>query len=252
MHPVICKIGPFTVYSFGLMFLLAVILCSWLLGREAKRYGIPSEEIQDLIFWLVLSGVLGARLFFIFLNFFFFWENPGEIFMLNRGGLAWQGGLLAGIVAGIIFSRRKRKSLWFLADLLAPYLALGQAIGRLGCFLNGCCYGRPVSWGVYFPVHQAFLYPTQLYEAAALAVAFFILQSSKRSLPYQGQVFSAYLVLASLARFLNEFFRADHTAFIGGLSIFQVVCIALGLSGVTLFMVFQRSGIKRPLPSLDR
>jgi len=97
MHPVVCRIGPFTIYSFGLMFLLAVVFCSWLLGREAKSYGISSEKIQDLIFWLVIAGVIGARLFFIFLNFSFFLEQPGEILMLNRGGLAWQGGLVAGI-----------------------------------------------------------------------------------------------------------------------------------------------------------
>lgn len=252
MHPVICQIGPFTIYSFGLMFLVAVLSCSWLLVREAKAYGISSEKIQDLIFWLVIAGVAGARLFFIFLNFPFFLDKPGEILMLNRGGLAWQGGLMAGIVVGVLYIRHMKISVWFMADLLAPYLALGQAIGRIGCFLNGCCYGRPVSWGIYFPVHHARLHPTQLYEAAILLGVFFILRSLKRTLPYQGQIFSVYLILAGVTRFFMEFLRADYLALLGGLSIFQVVCVGLLVLGIILLLVFRRHGVKRPFPSAQQ
>jgi len=140
-------------------------------------------------------------------------------------------------------------SVWFMADLLAPYLALGQAIGRIGCFLNGCCYGRSVIWGIYFPVHHARLHPTQLYEATILLGAFFILRSLKRTLLYQGQIFSVYLILAGLIRFFTEFLRADHVEFFSGLSIFQIVCIGSVTSGIILLMIFQRHGVKRPLPS---
>jgi phosphatidylglycerol:prolipoprotein diacylglycerol transferase len=239
MYPVICQIGPFPIYAFGLMFLLALVVCSFLLAREAKTKGLSSEEIYDFVFWVVIGGIIGARVFFIGLNFQFFVENPAEIIKLNKGGLAWQGGLILGLLAGILYSWRLKVPMFFMADLAVPYLALGQAIGRLGCFLNGCCYGRPVAWGIYFPAHDARLHPTQLYDFGGLVLIFFILKFSQRFFQKQGQVFSFYLVLASLERFVNEFFRADHTVAYAGLSIFQLVSILLFFSGTVLLFIQQ-------------
>lgn len=240
MFPVICRIGPVSIYSYGLMLAVAVIVCSLLLSRDAKNFGIHADTVFDLVFWVVVSGLLGARVFFILLNLDFFINNPGEIIMIQNGGLAWQGGLIAGVGVGFGYIRKKNLPLWITLDLAAPYLALGQALGRVGCFLNGCCYGRTVAWGLYFPVHDAHLHPTQLYATAGLLFVFFVLKGFQKfsiSAGYAaGRVFALYLILASLQRFINEFFRADHTIIFSGLSIFQIMSVAFLAVGIGLFL----------------
>jgi len=215
------------------MLAVAVLICSFLLGKDAERQGFPREKIYDLIFWVVLSGIVGCRIFFVFLNLSYFQENPWEIWMIHRGGLAWQGGLILGGITAFIYMRAKNLPILKTFDLLAPYIALGHAIGRLGCFLNGCCYGREVSWGIYFPVHDAHLHPTQLYEAASLLLIFFLLKNYQKKTVSIGHVFIAYLLLSSLQRFFVEFFRADHTSVWGTLSIFQLV--SLGIFFIALY-----------------
>ncbi len=147
--------------------------------------------------------------------------------MLQRGGLAWQGGLIFGTATAAWLIRKHRLSLWKTIDFFIPYAALGQSIGRIGCFLNGCCYGREVDWGIYFPVHQAHLHPTQLYDALGLFLIFWILKRYTVIRKKDGEVFVLYLLLASAQRFTIEFFRADHTIVFWGLSIFQVVSLAV-------------------------
>lgn len=155
-----------TIYSYGFMLAVAVILCTFLLSRDARREGIETDVITDLVFWIVIGGIIGARFFYILLNYSFFVDHPFEVIMIQKGGLAWQGGLIFGALTAVSFIRRKKLFLPAVLDLVAPYLALGQSIGRVGCFLNGCCFGKEFAQGVYFPVHAARLHPTQLYLAA--------------------------------------------------------------------------------------
>lgn len=225
MHPIICKIGPFTVYSYGVMMALAVIVCAALLSKDALRLKIKPEVIFDLVFWVVLAGILGARIFYVFFNLEYFLGNPLEIIQIQKGGLAWQGGLLAGITAGILYIRKHALPLGKTVDLCAPYIALGHAIGRIGCFLNGCCYGKEVSWGIYVPIYHAHLHPTQLYESVSLFFIFLILKKYQKFNQIPGRVFMACLFLASFERFVVEFFRADHLTTWLGLSIFQWVSL---------------------------
>ncbi len=240
MYPTIGHIGPITIYSFGLMLAIAVIVCSFLMSRDARKVGISQETIFDLVFWVILGGIVGARIFFILLNLSDFVADPKQIIMIANGGLAWQGGLVLGCLAGVMYVRKKNLSLSMMVDLAAPYLALGQAIGRIGCFLNGCCYGRSVAWGIYFPVHGQHLHPTQLYDTGMLLGIFFILKYLQKSSTRRGEVFAAYLVLASVERFINEFFRADHTVAAMGLSIFQWVSVAVFLLGGYLWWRLHR------------
>lgn len=227
MHPIICKIGPLTVYSYGVMMAVAVMTCAMLLSKDAVRLNIKPEIIFDLVFWVVCAGILGARIFYVLLNLDFFTENPIEMIKIQNGGLAWQGGLLGGMVAGIFYIRKHALPLRETLDLAAPYIALGHSIGRIGCFLNGCCYGKEVSWGIYFPIYHAHLHPTQLYESASLFFIFLILKKYQKFNPIPGKVFVFYLILASLERFIVEFFRADHTTTWLGLSIFQGISLAV-------------------------
>ena len=234
MFPIICKIGPFAIYSYGLMLALAVILCAFLLNRDCSRQGIPSSIVYDFVFVVVVSGIIGARIFYILLNLNFFIQNPAEIIMLQHGGLAWQGGLMAGTLAGLIFLRRKKQPILLFVDLTAPYIALGQSIGRVGCFLNGCCYGKPVWWGIYFPVHGERLHPTQLYSSSFLLAIFFILKAYQKRTTVPGRVLMLYFMLACTERFIVEFFRADHVLSVFGLSEFQLV--SLGIFFIALFV----------------
>ncbi|HBR14587.1 MAG TPA: prolipoprotein diacylglyceryl transferase [Candidatus Omnitrophica bacterium] len=227
MFPVICKIGPVSIYSYGLMLAVAVIVCAFFLSRDARSLNIQPEEIFDLVFWVVLGGISGARLFFIFLHLDFFLQKPSEVIMLQNGGLCWQGGLILGSAVGAWYIHKKKWSFGKLIDLIAPYIALGESIGRIGCFLNGCCYGKEMAWGIYFPVHGATLLPTQLYTSAGLLILFFLLKRYQSSSTVPGQVFIGYIFFASLLRFFIEFIRADHEILFWGLSIYQVICAAL-------------------------
>jgi phosphatidylglycerol:prolipoprotein diacylglycerol transferase len=235
MYPVICQLGPLTIYSYGLMLAVAVIVCGYLLARDANKEGIATDVIYDFIFLAVLSGIIGARVFFIVLHWDFYAHTPIEIIMVQNGGLSWQGGLVLGSLAGLWFVRKKGLPLTKILDLIAPYLALGQAIGRLGCFLNGCCFGKPVVWGIYFPVHDAHLHPTQLYCAFGLLMLFFVLKYLRRVPHIPGSIFVYYLMFASVLRFMVEFVRDDHLLVIAGLSIYQIVCIFIFLVAIYVY-----------------
>ena len=226
------------------MLAIAIIVCAFLLQKDARRVGISAEVIADLVFWSVLSGIIGSRIFFILLNLQFFAENPKEVIMLQNGGLAWQGGLILGTAATLFFIKLKSLNPAKIADLVAPYLALGQAIGRLGCFLNGCCYGKAVSWGLFFPVHGAHLHPVQLYTSFDLLIIFFILKKYQRLERNSGETFVLYLILASLERFCMEFLRADHVQVWLGLSIFQIVSITI-FAAATYVILLIRSRRKK-------
>ena len=214
------------------MFAIAVLVVSYLLTRDAKTRGINPDLINDISFWLVISGIIGARIFYIILYLPYFLQSPSEIVMIHHGGLAWQGGLILGCLMGVWLIKKNKLSLRTMLDLFAPYIALGEAIGRIGCFLNGCCYGKEVSWGIYFPVHDARLHPTQLYTFAGLLLAFFLLKKFQKNNFGSGKVFVLYLILASSLRFVVEFFRADHDILLWGLSIYQLMSLAIIASAI--------------------
>jgi phosphatidylglycerol:prolipoprotein diacylglycerol transferase len=240
MHPILFKIGSFPIHSYGVMIALAVLVCSYFLSIDAKRYNISQEIAYDLFFWCILGGFLGARIFYIFIEWPDFSDNLLQILMIWNGGLAWQGGFLGGVLAGVWFARRKKLSLRPLLDLAAPYIALGQSIGRIGCFFNGCCYGKPVSWGIYFPAHNARLYPTQLFECVGLFIIFLILKKAQTKPHQAGFIFVFYLWLAAIERFIVEFYRGDTIPFWLGLSLAQYVALAVFAAGLVLMKVFKK------------
>ena len=240
MHPILFIIGPITIYSYGVMLALAVLVCTYFLSVDANRYHISKENAYDLVFWCMLWGIIGARIFYVFIEWSYFSGNLLEIPMLQKGGLAWQGGFLGGAWAGVWFARRKKISLRPLLDLAAPYIALGQSIGRIGCFFNGCCFGKPVVWGIYFPIHNARLYPTQLFETIGLFIIFLILKKVQAKPHLSGFIFVLYLWLAAIERFAVEFYRADHELLWGSLSLAQYVALGVFVSGLILMRVFKK------------
>lgn len=241
MLPEICKIGGFTIYSYGLALVAAFFICTYLATAQAKKENFNPEQIFNLLFYVFISGIIGSRLFYVFYNAAFYIRHPLEIIMLQRGGMAWFGGLIFGAAAAIVVIRKNKIDLFKTLDLLIPFVALGQAIGRIGCFLNGCCFGRPADFGVYFEVHGQVLIPTQAYSSLLLILIFIILRfmQDRRHLP--GQILASYLLLYSLKRFTIEFFRNDTPKTFYGLTLFQLLSLAVFISSLVIFSRISRN-----------
>lgn len=241
MLPEICKIGPFTVYAYGLMLVLGFFTSSYLAARQAKRQQVDGEQIFNLLFWVFIFGIIGSRVFYVLNNFVFYWQHPLEIIMLQHGGMAWFGGLIFGTAIAVLFIKKHKMDLLKILDLLAPFVALGQAIGRIGCLLNGCCFGRESEFGIYFKVFDKILIPTQLYSSLLLILIFVILRFRQNAKHLPGEIFCGYLFLYSLKRFFIEFLRNDSPREFFGLTLFQILCLAvflvsLGIS-IKLFLI---------------
>ncbi|MFH0738910.1 MAG: prolipoprotein diacylglyceryl transferase [Candidatus Omnitrophota bacterium] len=227
MHPIICKLGPFSIYSYGLMLAIAFLLSVSLAKVQAKKEQIDPEVIFNFSLFSFLCGIIGARIFYIVENIGYYFRDPLEIFMLQHGGLSWFGGLIGGFIFWIAYLKKKRLPLYKTLDLIAPFLALAQAIGRIGCLLNGCCFGKPY-----------LLIPVQLYSSLALLVIFIILRLLQERPHRGGEVFFTYLLLYSLKRFSIEFYRADNPPVIYGLTLFQLLSLlALFFSLIKLILI---------------
>ena len=244
MHPILFKFGPITIYSYGFALFIAVLVSLNLLVREAKRSGYNADIIFDLGIVILFSGILGARILYVLLNLGFYIENPKEIFMLNHGGLAILGGVIASNIAAFIFIKSKKLHFLNTVDLIIPYVALGESIGRIGCFFNGCCYGLPSKFGIYFPVHDAVLIPTQLITSFSLLILFIALRNMQIKRQIAGKVFVNYILCYSAIRFFIEFIRADSQRLFLNLTIFQYFCIILFISAIGLFIFIKRKSGK--------
>lgn len=212
MYPVVCKIGLFTVYSYGLMLAVAFLVGSFLASKEAERQGIDSGVIFNLAFIVFISGIIGSRFLYIIQNLSYYLKNPLEMFMLQRGGLSWFGGLFLGIICASLYLKRQRLPIYKTLDLVIPFVALSQAIGRIGCLLNGCCFGLT-------------LIPTQVYSSLILIIIFVILRFLQARAHPAGEIFFVYLLLYSLKRFFLEFFRQNNEIIFFGLTLFQILSI---------------------------
>lgn len=264
MYPVICRLGPLTVYSYGLSLVLAFTIATLLLRRQAREQGLNPELLFNLSFVILVSGIVGARILYVILNLKTYLNKPLQILMLNQGGLAWFGGLIVASLSCMVYLSYKGLDIYKIFDLTIPYVALGQAIGRIGCFLNGCCYGlESLRFGLYFPTHDAVLIPTQLYSSLALLGIYIILRVKQlrvyphTNLQYQhnriqevgvgayrrGEIFYLYLFLYCLWRFFIEFFRADSEIFILNLSIFQIFSIILFILSIVMLIRIKRQPI---------
>ncbi|MBU0547494.1 MAG: prolipoprotein diacylglyceryl transferase [Candidatus Omnitrophica bacterium] len=227
MFPEICHIGPFTIYSYGLMLVLAFFVSAYLASRQAVKAHIDSNKIFNLCFYVFIAGIIGSRIFYVVSNFSYYLKHPFEIIMLQHGGMAIFGGIIFGCIFACLFIRMNKMDLLATLDLLAPFIALGQAIGRIGCFLNGCCYGKVSAFGVYFPVYGQVLIPTQLYSSLLMFLIFFILRFMQGRKHLSGQILYCYLFLYSTKRFFIEFFRNDSPRIFHGLTIFQLLSLAM-------------------------
>jgi len=245
MHPILLKVNSLNVYSYGLMVALGFAVAVYLMCRNAAKFSLNKDSIIDLSILVLVTGVAGARLLYVLLNMKYYIANPLEIPQLSKGGLVWYGGFLAAIFAMMIYVRRKGLGFLTVADFFVPYLALAQGFGRIGCFLNGCCYGieAPPGYplGVIFPQDICPRHPTQIYAALALILIYITLRFWQEKPHFTGEIFLAYCMLYSGKRFLIEFARGDNPRVILGLTLSQVLSIAIFLISLLVF-IKKRSG----------
>lgn len=152
MHPILVKIGPLTIHTYGLMMALGVGLGFWFVYIQAKKQGLKAAKILDMAFYTIIISLLGAKLVLLVDDFSYYVQNPSEFFSLARSGGVFQGGLFFGLIFALWYLHKHKIPTWKTADIVAPAIALGHGIGRIGCFNAGCCYGRSCSlpWGVIF------------------------------------------------------------------------------------------------------
>ncbi|HZK24814.1 MAG TPA: prolipoprotein diacylglyceryl transferase [Oscillospiraceae bacterium] len=227
MFPVLLRIGSFEVYAYGVMLALAFGVGTIGLTRAGRQVGLPEEKLLDLTIRIMVAAIIGSRLLYVLLELPVYLANPWGIFKLRSGGLSFHGGLAAGVAVGLWYTHRHGLPQGQVADLAAPYLALGYGIVRIGCLLNGCCYGRPTDlpWALPAAYHDGVLrHPTQLYAAAAACLIFFILRWRKKHTRFVGQLFLEFVLLYSIYRFIVEFFR-EVSSFVGFLTLGQAVSI---------------------------
>ncbi len=262
MLPRLLHIGSFSQSTYGVLVALAFLAALSLIARLARRAGINSDAVVNLGILCGLSAIVGAKIMMFLVDLPYYARNPGEILSmasLQAGGVFY-GGLIAALIASVIYIRRRRLPPLGTADVFAPGIALGHAIGRLGCFSAGCCWGLPtrLPWGVTFsnPVAAQTvgvplgipLHPTQLYESAAEFAIFGILYWRIRKPHAPGAIISLYLILYSTARFLVEFVR-DHPGepkpFDGPLNTSQWISMALAMLGAAYFLRRKLAGPRR-------
>ena len=261
MFPIILKIGPITIHTYGLMMAVGVACALLFLFVQSKKQNLPSSKIIDMAFYTIIVSLIGAKLILLVGNFSYYKLYPSELLSLARSGGVFQGGLTFGIIFALWYFRRHEIPTWKAADIVAPALALGHGFGRIGCFSAGCCYGTASSlpWGVIFNNKYASdltgvpleipLHPTQLYEAALNFLNFFVLFLILKKKRFDGQVFSFYIINYSIIRYFVEFFRGDHPskAFLIrnpspylSLSFPQLFCILGLIAGVTLLLILRK------------
>lgn len=243
MRPILLKLGPVTVYAYGVMLVLAFLLSVWWARRAARRLppeclAIAPAQMIDFASLSLLGGIVGGRLLYILLNWAFFVQAPQELLAIWHGGLVWYGGFLGGVAAGAWYARANQLVFLRVLDQFIPFLAFGHAIGRLGCFLNGCCYGEPTaSWcGVRFPGHPVPVVPTQLLESAGLLLLAALLRALQRPpvLRRAGRLFGIYLVGYAALRLAVEFVRGDQAVVWAGLTLAQLISLAAFAVGAWL------------------
>lgn len=232
--------GPLTIYSYGLMVALGFCIAAIFIYRRAGEFGLDKEKTLDLFILILLFGILGARVFYVLLNLKYYSANPVEIVNLSKGGLVWYGGLFGGLIAAVIYAKIKKIDILLATDLAAPYIALAQSLGRIGCFLNGCCYGMAAPAGymlvVCFPGDTAVRHPSQLYSSIGLLAMFVILRFWQDRRRFAGEIFLGYIMLYSLKRFFIEFVRGDSARLSLGLTIFQYISVAVFLITAMIFL----------------
>ena len=262
MIPVLFKLGPLTVYSYGLMMALGFLAADFVISSECKRRGLNTDFASSMVVWAAIAGIAFSRLYSVIDNFSSYMQDPWSI-IFSGSGFVWYGGLMGGLLSSYFVARYYKVPFWTAADMAGPALVIGQALGRIGCHLSGDGdWGMPTTlpWGVeylnaivgwngntvlkldshnhlvsaFYPgVH---VHPTPIYEAIVYTLIFLFLWSRRKETKVPGQLFDLYLMLAGGARFMIEFLRVNPRVFMG-LSEAQLIAIGMMVTGAALWII---------------
>ncbi len=209
MHPILFTIGNVSVYTYGFFFALGILVALLMLEKESEKRGLDADVIGSFAFWTIIMAIVGARIGWVMQYWPMYKGNWLAIINVREGGLAFHGGLVAGILVGIYFVTRYKISLPRLADSASLPLCIGYVIGRWGCFFNGCCYGLETGlpWGVATRFAEGLRHPVQLYDSFLTFVLFWIIRWRSKDQRFEGQLFLETLMGFAIVRFTVEFFR---------------------------------------------
>jgi phosphatidylglycerol:prolipoprotein diacylglycerol transferase len=262
MHPELFSIGPFTVHSYGVLLAISFILGIFIAIKKGEKRDIKSDEIINVGFIIIISSIIGARLFYVLFHLsefegrwlYTFWpvQEDGTV---GLGGLILLGGFIAALLSSIVYILYKKLNFWKLADSMIPGFALGIFLTRIGCYLNGCCFGKEchLPWAVKFPpgspagstMGDLSLHPTQLYSSLYALIIFFILMMLDRFKLLDGITTGMFFILYGISRFIVDFFRfyEEQMFILTGLGVNQLVSLFMFLTGVVI--IFYRQYAKK-------
>jgi phosphatidylglycerol:prolipoprotein diacylglycerol transferase len=262
VDPILIKAGPLTIHWYGVMIAIAFVAGLWTAMFRARRENISSESITDIVLWLMVGSIIGARTVYVTTYWHEeFADQPWtEIFAVWHGGLVYYGGLIGGIAGAILYIWWKKMPLWKTADVLAPSIALGSFFGRIGCLLNGCCYGKhtDLPWAITFTnplAHELSgtplnvpLHPTQIYDGLLNLMLYGFLAWLFRRKKFDGQIFATYLICYAITRSMVECFRGDYSNlhYHLGLSPAQWVGVPIFITGLALAAMLSRRTELKP------
>jgi phosphatidylglycerol:prolipoprotein diacylglycerol transferase len=258
------NLGPFTLHSYGVLLAIAFVTGLWVASRQAKAAGLDPARVTDMAVYVLIAGLIGAKVLLVVVEWSFYARNPRELLSILQSGGVFYGGLIGALPVAWWYARKHALPAWRTADALAPAVLIGQAIGRLGCFCAGCCYGKlaEVPWAVTFRDSYASrtvgtpldlpLHPTQLYESLATLVIFFVLVRMTPRKRFDGQITLAYIFFYALARFVIEYYRGDAVrgTVMGLFSTSQFIALLMALGAVLLLpYVVKRNRVAVPAPA---
>ncbi len=262
MHPLLFEVGAFPVYTYGVLLAAAYLGGLWFAVRRARARGLNPDRVMDLGIWIIASALVGAKLLLLVVDFDYYRHHPADLLNVVRSAGVFYGGLIVAVLVAIWYMRRVKLPLWPTADAFAPGIAFGHVVGRMGCLMAGCCWGKPtdVPWAITFtnPLAEANvgtplgvpLHPTQIYEAAAeLLILIALLATERRGRNFAGRTFWFYMLAYAISRFIIEIFRGDPRGSIGVLSTSQLISVIL--VPVSIYMLV-RLGRKKLSPQPDR
>ena len=268
MYRILFTIGSFSIYSYGAMIALAFIVGILFSMKEAKKSGEDPERILDLSLYVILGALIGSRLGYVLTNLDYYMKNPVKILYFRQGGLSFLGGFLVAYFLCWLYVKRTKISFWKYADIATPSIALGIGIARIGCFLNGCCFGVvSENYGIKFPsLYMPPVYlqqlkdgliasgssctlpviPTQLYSSLYGFLIFFILLWMKKYKKYDGFLMLSFFILYSISRFTIEFFRFNENNYkvFNLLTITQTIVISVTLVSLVFMNILKKKSKK--------
>jgi phosphatidylglycerol:prolipoprotein diacylglycerol transferase len=259
VYPKLFEIGPFTVYTYGVLLAVSYLLGLKLAMSRARKRGLDANRVLDLGIYIIIAALVGAKLLLLIVEFDQYRSSPAELLSLARSGGVFYGGLILAVVVAFWYIARHGLPFWTTCDVFAPGIALGHVTGRLGCFAAGCCYGRPTDapWAVIFTNPLAAsnvgtplgipLHPTQLYEAGAeLLILGLLLATERRGRYFAGRTFWSYMFLYAISRYIIEIYRGDPRGVVPFLDVSTSQFISLVLAPLSLIMLVWLS---RALPT---